>query len=261
MSGPSATSLLYGSPTRRRFARSAKRATYASAIRSWTRWRLDAMQICPWLKKEPKAPADEARSRSASSNTMNGEFPPSSSETRLSVRPAASPTSRPTAVEPVNEIISTFGSTVRAAPGSASPGSTWNTSSGKPARCNATAIKKPPETGVCTSGFSTTVFPRASAGATERIERISGAFHAVWDAQRDTLVFGRRLDHRPRLMTGECGRLAQLADRDVDFELGLPANPAGLTDIPGDHFFRRGGEDIGRTLEDRGSLGCGSRSP
>ena len=38
-------------------------------------------------------------------------------------------------------------------------------------------MTKPPLTGVCKSGLSTTVQPSASAGATERIERISGAFH------------------------------------------------------------------------------------
>ncbi len=107
---------------------------------------------------------------------MNGELPPSSSATRLSVRPAASPTSRPTCVEPVKQIMLMFGSVHSAAPGSASPGSTCNTPSGSPAAFSAAAMTKPPETGVCTSGLSTTVQPTASAGATERIERISGAF-------------------------------------------------------------------------------------
>ena len=47
---------------------------------------------------------------SASSSTTSGLLPPSSSTTRLRLRPAASPTLRPVAVEPVKEIIRTFGS-------------------------------------------------------------------------------------------------------------------------------------------------------
>jgi hypothetical protein len=57
------------------------------------------MQIWPWCKNALQAPAELATSRSASSRTMRALFPPSSSETRLSVRPAAAPTWRPTAVE------------------------------------------------------------------------------------------------------------------------------------------------------------------
>src|SRR5690348_16497286 len=48
------------------------------------------------------ASAELATSMSAASSTMSALLPPSSRLTRFSVRPAASPTSRPTAVEPVN---------------------------------------------------------------------------------------------------------------------------------------------------------------
>ena len=37
----------------------------------------------------------------------------------------------------------------------------------------------PPETAVCASGLRMTALPRASAGATARIERISGKFHGL----------------------------------------------------------------------------------
>ena len=40
---------------------------------------------------------------------MLGDLPPSSSVIRLSARPAFAPISRPTAVEPVNAILSTSG--------------------------------------------------------------------------------------------------------------------------------------------------------
>ena len=59
---------------------------------------------------------------SASSSTTSGLLPPSSSTVRLSIRPAASPTSRPVAVEPVNEIMRTFGSSTSAWPTSPAPG-------------------------------------------------------------------------------------------------------------------------------------------
>ena len=43
---------------------------------------------------------------STSSNTMTGDFPPSSSEIRVMLSSAALPTSFPTVVEPVNAILS-----------------------------------------------------------------------------------------------------------------------------------------------------------
>ncbi len=62
-------------------------------------------------------------------------------------------------------------------PASAPPGSTCSRPSGSPASANTRAIAKPPLTGVRTSGLSTTALPSASAGATERIERISGTLN------------------------------------------------------------------------------------
>ena len=58
---------------------------------------------------------------SASGRMMFGDLPPSSSVTRLSARPALAPISRPTAVEPVNAILSTPGWSTSAAPVSPSP--------------------------------------------------------------------------------------------------------------------------------------------
>ncbi len=137
------------------------------------------MQTWPWCRKAPQAPAELATSMSASSSTMRALLPPSSRLTRFSVRPAASPTIRPTAVEPVKEIIATSGWAASAPPGSASPGSTCSTPAGSPASSNSRASRTPPETAVCTSGFRMTALPRASAGATARADRISGKFHGL----------------------------------------------------------------------------------
>jgi AraC-like DNA-binding protein len=85
-----------------------------------------------------------------SSSTINALLPPSSSDTRFSVCPATAPTSRPTVVEPVNEIIATWRSSTSAAPGSASPGSTCSRPSGSPASSNSLATSAPPDTDAAT---------------------------------------------------------------------------------------------------------------
>ena len=64
---------------------------------------------------------------------MFGDFPPSSSVTLFSARPALAPISRPTAVEPVKAILSTSGWSTSAAPVSPSPVITFSTPSGMPA--------------------------------------------------------------------------------------------------------------------------------
>ena len=53
------------------------------------------MQIWPWCRKEPQAPAEAAASRSASSRMISAELPPSSRCARLRWRAASSPTRRP----------------------------------------------------------------------------------------------------------------------------------------------------------------------
>ena len=67
------------------------------------------MQIWPWWKNEPQAARLTASSTSASSSTTSAELPPSSRWARLRCRPASSPTRRPAAVEPVNEMTRTSG--------------------------------------------------------------------------------------------------------------------------------------------------------
>jgi hypothetical protein len=72
---------------------------------------------------------------------------------------------RPTSVEPVNTILATSGwSTKRWPTIEPLPGSTWKTSSGRPAS-RASSASRIAVIGVSSAGLSTTVLPAASAGA------------------------------------------------------------------------------------------------
>src|SRR5271154_3840312 len=110
------------------------------------------------------APSTEA-SQSASAKNMFGDFPPSSSVTRLSVSAALFTIILPTAALPVNATLSTPGCATSAAP-VVSPGplTILTTPGGAPHSSNqlATSIAV---SGVCSAGFSTQVQPAANAGA------------------------------------------------------------------------------------------------
>ena len=115
-------------------------------------------------------------------------LPPSSSVTRLSIRPALAPISRPTAVDPVNAIFCTPGWSTIAAPVSPSPVITLTTPSGKPA----SRISWPSRmalSGVCSAGLRTTVQPAASAGAIFHAAIRSGKFHGMICPQTPTGSF------------------------------------------------------------------------
>ena len=93
-----------------------------------------AQQHWPWLKKIALAAPGIAASRSASANTMLGDLPPSSSETRLRLSAAAWTISLPTSVEPVNATLSTPGWAAIAAPAvSPKPVTMFTTPAGSPA--------------------------------------------------------------------------------------------------------------------------------
>ena len=94
---------------------------------------------------------------------MFGDLPPNSSVTRLRAWPAFAPISRPTAVEPVNAILSHPGWSTSAAPVSPSPVSTFSTPGGNPAS-RASSPRRSALSGVCSAGLSTTVQPAARAG-------------------------------------------------------------------------------------------------
>ena len=87
----------------------------------------------------------------------------------------------PIAVEPVKLMPRTAGFAMSSSPTAATLSrehvTTLNTPFGMPASSSTSAISKPPETGVSSDGFSTTVLPTASATAKPRDDKISGKFH------------------------------------------------------------------------------------
>ena len=74
------------------------------------------MQIWPEWRYAPNAAASTAYSRSASSSTISGFWPPSSSTTRLRCLPAASARRRPVSVEPVKLMRRTCGFATSSSP-------------------------------------------------------------------------------------------------------------------------------------------------
>ena len=140
------------------------------------------MQIWPWFMKAPKAAARTAASRSASSSTMNGALPPSSSSTRLRCSAQVCATRRPTRVEPVKLTRRTAGWAISASTTAlASAGALLTTliaPAGTPASRSTLAISQC-VIGHISADFSTTVLPQASGIATARTPRITGAFHGA----------------------------------------------------------------------------------
>jgi hypothetical protein len=113
-----------------------------------------------------------ALSKSASENMIVGPLPPSSSVTGFKLlRAAASMIRRPTSVEPVKAILSTSMCEESAAP-MVPPGpfTMLTTPGGKPTLAMSFAMYRA-VSGVNSDGFSTTVFPVASAGAIFQVNR------------------------------------------------------------------------------------------
>ena len=154
--------------------------------------------------KAPNAAALTASSRSASSSTISGALPPSSSSTGLSCSAARLATIRPTAVEPVKLIRRTAGWSISApttSPASAGALVTrLTTPSGKPASANASTIRAWVR-GQRSDALRMTVLPQASGVAIARQPRITGAFHG---AMPSTTPAGSRSasDSRPGLSEG-----------------------------------------------------------
>src|SRR5450830_22147 len=144
-----------------------------------TRKRLLHTQVCPVLRYlEAMAPATAA-SRSASSNTIKGALPPSSSDNFLMVGAHCAINRRPTSVEPVKDNLRTIGLLVSSPPmARGSPVTTLNTPAGTPARV-ASSASASADNGVSSAGFNTMVQPAASAGATLRVIIAAGKFHGV----------------------------------------------------------------------------------
>ncbi len=140
--------------------------------------RLDAVQRWPVPKKAPSREQATARSRSASSSTTIGFLPPISICTRAWRATAAAATLAPTPCEPVKETPSTPGCLAMASPTRPPPRTRLNTPLGAPAswmmaaRAWATA-------GVGLAGFSTTVLPKARAGADFQAGMAMGKFQGA----------------------------------------------------------------------------------
>jgi hypothetical protein len=78
--------------------------------------RLTQTHVWPVLRYFDAIAPSTAASRSASSNTMNGALPPSSSETFLTVLAHCDISSFPTCVDPVNDSLRTIGFDVSSPP-------------------------------------------------------------------------------------------------------------------------------------------------
>ncbi len=102
-----------------------------------------------------KSAPSTATSRSASSSTITGPLPPSSSDTFFTVPEASRMISRPTAVEPVNATLSTSGCEARRAPTAGpSPVTQLSTPSGTPSSCAISASRRS-DSGVFSSVLTT----------------------------------------------------------------------------------------------------------
>ncbi len=138
------------------------------------------MQICPWCINVPKVAAFSARSISASSRMIKASLPPNSTQAFLSKAPAWEAICRPTAVEPVKLIPFTLGLEISSSPTSVTFSreqvTTLNTPAGSSASLKSSAMSTPPDTGVSSDGFKTTVLPTARATAKPRDESNSGKF-------------------------------------------------------------------------------------
>ncbi len=161
-----------------------------------------AVQTWPWLKKIACAAPTAACAGSASSRTMTGDLPPSSSDTRVMFSIAARWTSLPTAVDPVNAIFATPGWEARAAPAvSPSPVTMLTTPGGMPAS-RMSWPRRSAVSGVSSAGLSTTVQPAASAGPIFQAAISSGKFHGMIAPTTPT---GSRRVHAKNLACGMNG--------------------------------------------------------
>ena len=143
------------------------------------------MQIWPaWKVQVCTAPAS-ARSRSASAKTMLGDLPPSSSSVRLRRGAAAAWIARPTAVLPVNAIMSTSGAATSASPTSG-PGPQTKLST--PGGSTSATMRQSSATprGSAGAGFTTTVLPQASAGPIFPAQLVIGKLNGLMAATTPT---------------------------------------------------------------------------
>src|SRR6185503_19551240 len=145
--------------------------------------RLVAVQRWPVVPKAPHSAPSSASSRFASSSTIMGFLPPSSSEQCLKLLAEVVPIIRPTALEPVNETARTSGCSNIGAPVSdPNPVTMLTTPLGTPASTRVRTRLKV-ESGVSCAGLMTQVFPQTSAGNSFQDGIAMGKFHGVIIAQ------------------------------------------------------------------------------
>mmetsp|Transcript_11098 Transcript_11098/g.19329 ORF Transcript_11098/g.19329 Transcript_11098/m.19329 type:complete len:269 (-) Transcript_11098:300-1106(-) len=188
------------------------------------------MHVCPELRNALATVAVAANSRSASSNTTRGALPPNSRDTRLTEEAADAISSLPTAVDPVNPIFRTLSFVVSSRPmAGASPMMMFKHPSGRPARSANTARARA-ERGVDSAGFSTTVHPAASAGATFRVIILIGKFQGVIAPTTPTGCFRvtMRRSRDPGSSTSPVVRLHSSANHSTD--AAPPAISASASD-------------------------------
>ncbi len=153
----------------------------AAATPSCTRSREPAQQTWPWLNQIASTTPSTAPSISASSKTMKGDLPPSSSVSDLPVPAVASRIRRPTSVEPVKAILSISACSTISAPVSPSPVTMFSTPGRQPGLQRQVRRKASAVSGVNSAGFRTTVLPSARAGATFQASIRNGKFHGmIW---------------------------------------------------------------------------------
>gem|GEM_PF-1935510 len=167
-------------PTFKAATREVIRRVNSSATSACTRKRFAAVHASPMLRNLASIAASTAWSRSASSNTMNGAFPPSSIEVRSTPCAACSSRARPTGVEPVNDSLRRRGSRMMGSDTAFDVDVviTLTTPAGTPTS-SSSFTKCKVVSGVSEAGFTTTVHPAASAGAIFRVAIASGKFHGV----------------------------------------------------------------------------------
>ena len=117
---------------------------------------------------------------SASSKTMNGALPPSSSDSFLIVGAHCAASTRPTSVEPVKDRWRTVSLSHSSLPMAAdfAAVTTLSTPAGRPARCAELGDRQRRQRRQL-AGLTTTVQPAASAGPTLRVIIAIGKFHGV----------------------------------------------------------------------------------
>jgi len=171
---------------------------------------LAATQDSPLLRIFAVTAPATAASRSASSNTRNGAFPPSSIDSRSRLGADSSINVRPTGVEPVNETLRSRGSDISGLVTADAERlvTTFSTPGGSPAPASS-SVSRSMDSGVSFAGLTIIVQPAATAGPILRVPMASGKFHGVISRQGPTgccMVSNRSvLDglraHRPSIRT------------------------------------------------------------